>query len=93
MSEIAIAGNCSASAGLLFGRIRKASTWARNAAFVCTADRLIGCAKQDSRWQCGQSGNPTARPRGTRNKVTLAAKALLDAEARSHYRIGYRIGQ
>lgn len=29
----------------------------------------------------GQSGNPAGRPRGSRNKVTLAAEALLDGEA------------
>ena len=29
----------------------------------------------------GQSGNPKGRPRGSRNKATLAAEALLDGEA------------
>ncbi len=29
----------------------------------------------------GQSGNPAGRPRGARNKATLAAQALLDEEA------------
>jgi hypothetical protein len=29
----------------------------------------------------GQSGNPTGRPLGARNKTTLAAEALLDGEA------------
>src|SRR5262249_5233277 len=29
----------------------------------------------------GQSGNPSGRPRGARNKATLLAEALLDGEA------------
>ena len=37
--------------------------------------------KQGSRWQRGQSGNPAGRRRGTKNKITLAAEALLDGEA------------
>jgi Family of unknown function (DUF5681) len=37
--------------------------------------------KQDGRWRPGESGNPAGRPRGTKNKVTLAAEALLDGEA------------
>jgi hypothetical protein len=31
----------------------------------------------------GKSGNPAGKPRGTRNKVTMAAEALLDGEAES----------
>ncbi|MFT3986301.1 DUF5681 domain-containing protein [Aestuariivirga sp.] len=37
-------------------------------------------AKQDSRFQPGQSGNPAGRPSGSRNKATLAAEKLLDGE-------------
>ena len=29
----------------------------------------------------GQSGNPAGKPKGTRNKITLALEALLDGEA------------
>ncbi len=32
-------------------------------------------------WKPGQSGNPEGRPKGSRNKATLAAEALLDGEA------------
>jgi Family of unknown function (DUF5681) len=32
-------------------------------------------------FQPGQSGNPSGRPRGSRNKTTLAVDALLDGEA------------
>lgn len=38
-------------------------------------------AKQGSRWQKGQSGNPAGKPVGTRHRATLAAEALLDGEA------------
>jgi hypothetical protein len=37
--------------------------------------------KQGSRFKKGQSGNPSGRPQGSRNKVTLAMDALLDGEA------------
>jgi hypothetical protein len=37
--------------------------------------------KQDSRFQPGQSGNPGGRPRGSRNKATLALEGLLDGQA------------
>src|SRR5262245_12667494 len=32
-------------------------------------------------FQPGQSGNPAGKPKGTRNKTTLAVEALLDGEA------------
>ena len=32
-------------------------------------------------WKPGQSGNPDGRPKGSRNKATIAALALLDGEA------------
>jgi uncharacterized protein YukE len=35
----------------------------------------------EGRWQTGVSGNPVERPRGSRNRATLMAEALLDAAA------------
>lgn len=37
--------------------------------------------KQGARFRKGQSGNPSGRPRGARNKTTRAVEALLDGEA------------
>ena len=37
--------------------------------------------KQLTPWLPGQSGNPNGRPKGARNKTTLAIEALLDGEA------------
>jgi hypothetical protein len=37
--------------------------------------------EKDTRFKPGQSGNPTGRPRGARNKATVAAETLLDGEA------------
>ena len=37
--------------------------------------------KQLTPWRPGQSGNPSGRPKGSRNRTTLAAEALLDGEA------------
>ncbi len=36
---------------------------------------------QDGRFKPGESGNPFGRPRGSRNKATLAVQELLDGEA------------
>ena len=38
---------------------------------------------QDSHFKPGQSGNPRGRPKGARNKSTVAAEALLDGESES----------
>lgn len=35
---------------------------------------------QGGRFQQGQSGNPAGKPKGVRNKTTLAVQALLDGE-------------
>lgn len=37
--------------------------------------------KQTNRFQKGQSGNPKGKPKGTRNRATLAVEALLDGQA------------
>lgn len=37
--------------------------------------------KQDGRFREGVSGNPSGRPKGTRNRSTLLAQALLEDEA------------
>lgn len=36
--------------------------------------------KQDGQFKSGISGNPAGRPKGARNKATLAAQALLDGQ-------------
>ena len=41
-------------------------------------------AKQGSQFTPGQSGNPSGRPHGSRNKATLALEALLEG-ARARY--------
>src|SRR4051812_16012566 len=37
--------------------------------------------KQGTKFRKGQSGNPSGRPAGARNKTTVAIEALLDSEA------------
>jgi len=37
--------------------------------------------ERDTRYKPGQSGNPTGRPKGARNKATVAAETLLEGEA------------
>ena len=39
--------------------------------------------QQGSRWEAGQSGNPKGRPRGARNRATIAVEALLDGQAKA----------
>lgn len=36
---------------------------------------------KDTRFKRGQSGNPSGRPQGSKNKTTLIAQALFDGEA------------
>ena len=38
---------------------------------------------QATRWPKGQSGNPNGRPRGSRNRATVAAERLLEGEAQA----------
>src|SRR4051794_181498 len=42
-------------------------------------------------FQPGQSGNPHGRPKGSRNKTTLLAEALLEGESK-HYSESHREG-
>ena len=37
--------------------------------------------KQGNRFQKGRSGNPNGRPKGSRNRTTVACEALLEEEA------------
>jgi hypothetical protein len=41
----------------------------------------------------GKSGNPAGKPKGTRNKVTLAAEALLEGEAEALTRKAIELGK
>lgn len=38
-------------------------------------------SKQDTRWRKGQSGNPMGRPRGAKNRATMAAESLLEGQS------------
>ncbi len=40
-----------------------------------------GKEQADGQFKPGQSGNPSGRPKGSRNKATLAVQALLEGEA------------
>ncbi len=42
---------------------------------------LTGQQQAGGRFQQGQTGNPSGRPRGSRNAATLALEALLDGQA------------
>ena len=49
-----------------------------------TGDNTPGNTPKGGRrppWKRGESGNPDGRPKGSRNRATLAAEALLDGEA------------
>jgi hypothetical protein len=43
----------------------------------------VKAEKQQNRFRPGVSGNPAGRPKGARNKTTMAAQALLDGEAQT----------
>jgi len=40
-----------------------------------------GQKQTDTQFKPGQTGNPSGRPRGARNRVTLAVESLLDGQA------------
>src|SRR6185295_14970788 len=44
-------------------------------------------SKEGHRFRKGQSGNPKGRPRGARNKSTLAAEVLLEGQAEALTRV------
>ena len=46
-----------------------------------TKPENTGAIQADGRFRPGQSGNPKGKPKGARNKATLAAQSLLDGEA------------
>jgi hypothetical protein len=48
--------------------------------------------KQETRFKPGQSGNPAGRPKGLRNRATLAVEALLDGEAEGLTRKAIELG-
>ena len=43
-------------------------------------------------WQKGQSGNPNGRPRGARNKSTIAAEKLFGEKAEALTKVADRAG-
>ena len=45
------------------------------------APEKTGKKQGTGQWATGQSGNPDGRPKGTKNKTTLIAQALLEGEA------------
>jgi hypothetical protein len=47
----------------------------------CAMSPVKTVKKQVGRFQKGRSGNPSGRPRGSRNVATLACEALLDGQA------------
>jgi hypothetical protein len=46
-----------------------------------TKPENTGAIQAGGRFRPGQSGNPKGKPKGARNKATLAAQALLEGEA------------
>ena len=64
---------------------RERSYSGQNAKWMSVAHQTFAdktARKQRGRsFKLGQSGNPAGRPRGARNKTTLAIEALLDGEA------------
>jgi hypothetical protein len=48
---------------------------------LCRSDVDNTARKQRAGFKRGQSGNPAGRPKGARNRATLAAEALLQGEA------------
>ena len=53
----------------------------------------IAAVKQRGRpFRPGQSGNPAGKPKGVRNRATLAAEALLEGEARALTRKAIELG-
>ncbi len=49
-----------------------------------TTPERTGQQQTGGRFQSGKSGNPTGRPKGARNRSTVAALALLEGEADLH---------
>ena len=64
---------------------RERSSSGQNAKWMSVSHQTFAdktARKQRGRsFKLGQSGNPAGRPRGARNKTTLAIEALLDGEA------------